>query len=62
MLEHGHVAGAALDVFNEEPQKIIIYLKPENLILTPHLGASTKEAQENVAIQIAQQISDYLIK
>ena len=61
MLEYGHVAGAALDVFNEEPPKNTNLFKAENLILTPHLGASTREAQENVAIQIAQQISDYLL-
>ena len=60
MLENGQVAGAALDVFNEEPPKNTNLFKAENLILTPHLGASTREAQENVAIQIAQQISDYL--
>ena len=53
MLEEGQVAGAALDVFNEEPPKNNDLFKSKNLILTPHLGASTKEAQENVAIQIA---------
>ncbi len=61
MLEEGQVSGAALDVFNEEPPKNNNLFKSKNLILTPHLGASTKEAQENVAIQIAQQISDYLL-
>ncbi len=61
MLEIGHVAGAALDVFLEEPPNNKNLFKPKNLILTPHLGASTSEAQENVAIQIAQQISDYLL-
>ena len=61
MLGQGHVAGAALDVFNEEPPKNNHLLKADNLILTPHLGASTQEAQENVAIQISQQISDYLL-
>ena len=61
LLEAGHVAGAALDVFNEEPPKNTDLFKTKNLILTPHLGASTSEAQENVAIQVAQQISDYLL-
>ncbi len=61
LIEKGHVAGAALDVFIKEPPNNKNLFKVENLILTPHLGASTKEAQENVAIQIAQQISDYLL-
>ena len=59
-LNNGHVSGAALDVFNEEPPKNNKLFDVDNLILTPHLGASTAEAQENVAIQVAQQISDYL--
>ncbi len=59
-LESGHVASAALDVFVNEPPKNSPLLGTKNLILTPHLGASTKEAQEKVAIQIAEQISDYL--
>ncbi len=61
LLENSHIAGAALDVFNEEPPKNSNLFKSRNLILTPHLGASTNEAQENVAIQIAQQISDFLL-
>ncbi len=61
LLEDNYIAGAALDVFEEEPPKNKILFNAKNLILTPHLGASTTEAQENVAIQIAQQISDYLI-
>ena len=61
LLNESHIAGAALDVFDEEPPKNNNLFKSENLILTPHLGASTKEAQENVAIQIAQQISDFLL-
>ena len=60
LIDSGHISGAALDVFTEEPPNNKKLLNVENLILTPHLGASTKEAQENVAIQIAQQISDYL--
>jgi len=59
-LENGHVASAALDVFIEEPPKNSPLLGTKNLILTPHLGASTAEAQEKVAVQIAQQISDFL--
>ncbi len=59
-LDTGHLAGAAFDVFTEEPAKKNILFDAPNLIATPHLGASTLEAQENVAIQIAQQMSDYL--
>ena len=59
-LEAGHVAGAALDVFEQEPARENPLFGLENVICTPHLGASTSEAQENVAIQIAQQMSDYL--
>lgn len=59
-VESGHVAGAAVDVFSEEPSYNSVLFGSNNIIVTPHLGASTNEAQENVAIQIAQQISDYL--
>jgi len=59
-LDSGHIAGAAFDVFTEEPATNNILFDAPNFIATPHLGASTKEAQENVAIQIAEQISDYL--
>ncbi len=59
-LETGHLAGAAFDVFTEEPAKENILFDAPNFIATPHLGAATIEAQENVAIQIAQQMSDYL--
>jgi D-3-phosphoglycerate dehydrogenase len=59
-LESGHVASAALDVFVNEPPKGSSLLGTKNLILTPHLGASTTEAQEKVALQIAEQISDFL--
>ncbi|HEY1961380.1 MAG TPA: phosphoglycerate dehydrogenase [Rhizomicrobium sp.] len=60
-LDSGHLAGAALDVFEEEPAKSHILFGHEKVIATPHLGASTLEAQENVALQVAEQISDYLL-
>jgi D-3-phosphoglycerate dehydrogenase / 2-oxoglutarate reductase len=60
-LDSGHVAGAALDVFTEEPAKTNILFGNEKVVATPHLGASTEEAQENVALQVAEQISDYLL-
>ena len=60
-LHSGHVAGAALDVFAEEPARENILFEAPNLIATPHLGASTQEAQEKVALQVAEQLSDYLI-
>ncbi len=60
-LESGHVAGAALDVFAEEPAKENPLFGMENVVCTPHLGASTSEAQENVALQVAEQMADYLM-
>ncbi len=60
-LEAGHIAGAALDVFAVEPATENPLFGMENVICTPHLGAATTEAQENVAIQIAEQMSDYLL-
>lgn len=60
-LDSGHVAGAALDVFIEEPAKSSILFGTENFIATPHLGAATSEAQENVALQVAEQMSDFLL-
>jgi len=60
-LESGHVAGAALDVFETEPAKDNPLFGMENLVCTPHLGASTDEAQVNVAIQVAEQMADYLL-
>ena len=60
-IDNGHVAGAALDVFETEPAKENILFGNEKVVATPHLGASTTEAQENVALQVAEQISDYLL-
>ncbi len=60
-LNSGKVAGAALDVFEVEPAKENILFGHNKVIATPHLGASTTEAQENVAVQVAEQMSDYLI-
>jgi D-3-phosphoglycerate dehydrogenase len=60
-LESGHVAGAALDVFAVEPAKDNPLFGAPNFISTPHLGASTNEAQVNVALQVAEQLSDYLL-
>jgi D-3-phosphoglycerate dehydrogenase / 2-oxoglutarate reductase len=61
-LDSGHIAGAALDVFAEEPAKASPLFGTPGFISTPHLGASTTEAQVNVAIQVAEQMSDYLIR
>lgn len=61
-LESGHVAGAALDVFETEPAHENILFGHPNVICTPHLGASTSEAQVNVAIQVAEQMSDFLLR
>ncbi|MCB1680388.1 MAG: phosphoglycerate dehydrogenase [Rhodospirillales bacterium] len=60
-LDSGKVAGAALDVFEVEPAKENILFNHPKLICTPHLGASTTEAQVNVALQVAEQMADYLM-
>jgi D-3-phosphoglycerate dehydrogenase len=61
-IKSGHVAGAALDVFEVEPAKETALFGLPGVICTPHLGAATSEAQENVALQIAEQMADYLLK
>jgi D-3-phosphoglycerate dehydrogenase len=61
-LDRGHIAGAALDVFMQEPAEQNPLFGHPNVVCTPHLGASTAEAQENVALQIAEQIADYLLR
>ena len=60
-LDSGHIGGAAFDVFVTEPAKENVLFGAPNFIATPHLGASTNEAQENVALQVAEQMSDYLL-
>ncbi|MBI2887091.1 MAG: phosphoglycerate dehydrogenase [Chloroflexi bacterium] len=55
-VEAGHVAGAAVDVFTQEPVKDSPLLKSDRIIVTPHLGASTEEAQTNVAVDVAQEV------
>lgn len=61
-IKSGHVAGAAFDVFEVEPAKESPLFGLPNVVCTPHLGASTTEAQENVALQVAEQMADYLVK
>jgi D-3-phosphoglycerate dehydrogenase / 2-oxoglutarate reductase len=61
-LKAGQVAGAAFDVFLTEPATASPLFGLPNVVCTPHLGAATSEAQENVALQIAEQMSDYLLR
>ncbi len=60
-LNSGKVAGAALDVFEVEPAKENAFFGHDNVVCTPHLGAATTEAQVNVAIQVAEQMADFLV-
>jgi D-3-phosphoglycerate dehydrogenase len=60
-LESGQLGGAAIDVFAVEPAKESLLFGLPNLVATPHLGASTSEAQENVAVQVAEQMADFLV-
>jgi D-3-phosphoglycerate dehydrogenase len=60
-IESGHLAGAALDVFAQEPARSNPLFGLDRVVATPHLGASTGEAQEKVAVQIAEQIADFLL-
>ena len=59
-LKSGHVAGAALDVFRNEPLKNSPYFELDNILLSPHIAGSTDEAQEAIGIQLANQVRDYL--
>jgi len=60
-LDNGHIRAAALDVYEVEPAKDNPLFGTKNFIATPHLGASTLEAQENVAVQVAEQMADFLL-
>ena len=55
------LGGYGCDVYEEEPQTNSIFSGMDNVLMTPHIGASTKQAQEKVAVQIANQVSDYLL-
>ncbi len=60
-IRDGHVAGAALDVYGTEPARENPLFELDQVVVTPHLGAATSEAQEKVALQVAEQMGDYLI-
>src|SRR5580658_3203766 len=60
-LDRGELAGAAIDVFVDEPATANPLFGRDNVVATPHLGAATAEAQENVAVQIAEQMADFLL-
>jgi D-3-phosphoglycerate dehydrogenase len=60
-LEKEVISGYGCDVYEEEPQTDSIFCGMDNVVMTPHIGAGTSEAQEKVAVQIAEQVSDYLI-
>lgn len=62
LLQSGHVAGAGFDVFEVEPAYKILFIGLPNVVCTPHLGSSTVEAQEKVALQLSHQMSDYLLE
>lgn len=61
-IKSGQLAGAAFDVYGDEPAKDNVLFGLPNVVCTPHLGAATSEAQENVALQVAEQMSDYLMR
>ncbi len=61
-LRTGQLAAAAFDVFSKEPATESVLFDAPNIVCTPHLGAATSEAQENVALQVAEQMSDYLVR
>jgi D-3-phosphoglycerate dehydrogenase len=60
-LVNNKISGYGCDVYEEEPQTDSIFCGMDNVVMTPHIGAGTTEAQEKVAVQIAEQVSDYLI-
>ena len=60
-LQEGKISGVALDVYTKEPPKDLALTNLDNVVLTPHLGASTKEAQVNVAVEISEQVRDALL-
>ena len=60
-LNNNQISGYGCDVYEKEPQTDSIFSGMENVLMTPHIGAGTSEAQEKVAVQIAEQVSDFLI-